>query len=154
MYCAQRADDIMLGKITYEGMTFERDSETGSYADRVPKSRRHEVSTLAYRRIDRMDLDPLYLAIMRRDIFRSITHRLIGEKVASYRTMLFNKPAERGTHLPWHRDPALQRLPNDQYLDRPWTRPRSPTDVCSWPGAVTSRRKIAGLGMNGCRTIS
>ncbi len=102
----QRADDIMLGTVTYEGMTFERDSETGEYADRVPKSRRHEVSTLAYRRIDRMDLDPLYLAIMRRDIFRSITRRLIGEKVASYRTMLFNKPAERGTHLPWHRDPA------------------------------------------------
>ena len=102
----QRADDIMLGNITYEGMTFERDSETGRYEDRVPKSRRHEVSTLAYRRIDRMDLDPLYLDIMRRGIFRSITRRLLGKKVASYRSMLFNKPAERGTHLPWHRDPA------------------------------------------------
>ena len=104
----QRADDIMLGKITYEGMTFERDSETGRYEDRVPKSPGHEVSTLAYRRIDRMDLDPLYLAVMRRGIFRSITRRLIGENVASYRTMLFNKPAERGTHLPWHRDPEYK----------------------------------------------
>jgi phytanoyl-CoA hydroxylase len=101
----QRADDIMLGKITYEGMTFERDSETGDYKDRVPKSRAHEVATLAYRRVDRMDLDPLYLGVMRQGVFRSITRRLIGENVVSYRSMLFNKPAERGTHLPWHRDP-------------------------------------------------
>ena len=102
----QRADDIMLGKITYEGMTFEQDSETGRYEDRVPKSSGHEVATLAYRRIDRMYLDPLCLGIMRRHIFRCITRRLIGERVATYRSMLFNKPAERGTHLPWHRDPS------------------------------------------------
>lgn len=100
----ERADAIMMGEVRYEGMRYELDSKTGSYEDRVGKTTRHEMATLQYRRIDRMDLDRKFLAYMRHPLFRSITRRLIGENVASYRAMLFNKPARQGTELPWHRD--------------------------------------------------
>ena len=100
----QRADEIMLGTVRYAGMRFELDSETGSYDERQRKSIGHEKSTLAYRRVDDMHLDPLFMGFLRRDIFRAITSRLIGDEVSTYRAMLFNKPANRGTHLPWHRD--------------------------------------------------
>ena len=100
----QRADDIMLGKVCYEGMLFELDSDSGRYDDRQRKSIGHEKSTLAYRRVDDMHLDPLFMSFLRHDIFRSITRRMIGDDVSTYRAMLFNKPANRGTHLPWHRD--------------------------------------------------
>ena len=100
----QRADDIMLGKVRYEGMRFELDSESGRYDDRQRKSVGHETSTLAYRRVDDMHLDPLFMSFLRHDIFRSITRHMIGDDVSTYRAMLFNKPANRGTHLPWHRD--------------------------------------------------
>ena len=100
----ERADAIMMGDVRYESMRYELDSKTGSYEDRVGKTTRHEKATLQYRRIDRLDLDRLFLAYMRHPLFRAVTRRLIGENVASYRAMLFNKPARQGTELPWHRD--------------------------------------------------
>ena len=78
----ERSDAIMMGDVRYENMRYELDSKTGSYGDRVAKTTQHEKATLQYRRIDRLDKDPLFLAYMRHPLFRSITLRLIGGKVA------------------------------------------------------------------------
>jgi ectoine hydroxylase-related dioxygenase (phytanoyl-CoA dioxygenase family) len=59
---------------------------------------------LDYRRLDELHHDPLFLAYMQNPIFREITRRHIGEDVSIFRSMLMNKPANKGTVLPWHQD--------------------------------------------------
>ncbi|MBM3265827.1 MAG: phytanoyl-CoA dioxygenase family protein [candidate division Zixibacteria bacterium] len=99
-----RVDDIMLGKIRYDGLTMQLDSATGVYGDIPENTASFKGATLNYRRIDRLDLDPLFLTYMRHPLFREITLTLIGPDVSMFRAMFMNKPAGRGTPLPWHQD--------------------------------------------------
>jgi phytanoyl-CoA hydroxylase len=99
----QRMDDIMLGRFRYEGMLFQPDSETGLYAD-VPVGGEWAGPTLNYRKIELMEKDPLFLAYIQHPVFQEITRRVYGESVAIYRAMFMNKPARRGTVLPYHQD--------------------------------------------------
>ena len=98
----QRIDDIMLGHVRYENMRFQLDPR--SPEAKMGRDLSHEVSTLAYRRIDDLEQDPLFLAYMQHDLIRQITRRYIGENVSVFRSMFMNKPAERGTVLAWHQD--------------------------------------------------
>ena len=41
---------------------------------------------------------------MQHPLFRDLTRRRIGENVSVFRSMFMNKPASRGTELPWHQD--------------------------------------------------
>ena len=100
----QRLDDLMLGRIKIEGITFQLDGETGEYANLVQRTVGPSQKTLAYRRIDELHLDPLFLTYMQHPVFRQITRRYIGEEVSVFRSMLMNKPANKGTVLPWHQD--------------------------------------------------
>jgi ectoine hydroxylase-related dioxygenase (phytanoyl-CoA dioxygenase family) len=99
----QRMDEIMLGRVRYEGMMFQLDSETGVYRD-VPTGGEWAGPTLNYRRIDQLEKDPLFLRYIQHPAFREITRRVYGENVAIYRAMFMNKPAHRGTVLPYHQD--------------------------------------------------
>jgi hypothetical protein len=99
----RRADDLMLGRVRYEGMYFQPDSETGAYAD-VPAGGEWAGPTLSYRKIEQMEKDPLFLRYIQHPVFREITRRVYGENVAIYRAMFMNKPARRGTVLPYHQD--------------------------------------------------
>ncbi len=98
----QRIDDIMLGRIRYDNMRFQLDPK-------YPEAKRkrtigNEKSTLNYRRIDDLEQDPIFLAYMQHPLIRQITRRYIGEEVSVFRSMFMNKPAARGTELPWHQD--------------------------------------------------
>jgi phytanoyl-CoA hydroxylase len=99
----RRMDDIMLGRVRYEGMPCQLDSESGLYAD-VPVGGEWAGPTLNYRKIEQLEKDPLFLAYIQHPVFREITRRVYGENVAIYRAMFMNKPARRGTHLPYHQD--------------------------------------------------
>lgn len=103
----QRMDDIMLGRYSYEGMFFQLDSETGAYGD-VPSGSRWAGSTLNYRKIQDLERDPLFLAYIQHPVFREITRRIYGENIAVFRSMFMNKPAHRGTVLPYHQDGGTQ----------------------------------------------
>jgi hypothetical protein len=111
----QRIDQIMLGEapVEYDRMLMQLDSSTGNYGEMPPQTKGFKGATLAYRKIQDLELDPLFLAYMRRPLFRSICARVYGEEtpIACFRAMFMNKPAERGTLLPWHQD-------RWSYLDR------------------------------------
>jgi hypothetical protein len=111
----QRIDDIMLGKapVNYDRMLMQLDSATGKYEDAGQMTKGHKGARLDYRKIQELEFDPLFLAFMQRPIFRDICARAYGPGVpiAAFRAMFMNKPAQRGTWLPWHQD-------RWSYLDR------------------------------------
>lgn len=103
-----RIDDIMLGKagVAYERMLMQLDSDTGHYADAGVQSKGFKGATLNYRKIQDLEYDPLFLAYLQRPVFREICARVYGADtpIASFRAMFMNKPARKGTWLPWHQD--------------------------------------------------
>ena len=104
----QRIDDIMLGKasVNYDRMMMQLDSGSGKYEDAGAQSKGFKGSTLDYRKIQELEFDPLFLAYMQKPIFREICAKVYGPNttVAAFRAMFMNKPARKGTFLPWHQD--------------------------------------------------
>ncbi len=103
-----RIDDIMLGRadVDYERMLMQLDSSDGQYENAGTQSKGHKGATLDYRKIQDLEFDPLFLEYMQRPIFQEICDRIYGEDtpIAAFRAMFMNKPAHRGTLLPWHQD--------------------------------------------------
>jgi hypothetical protein len=113
----RRIDDIMLGtaSIDYDRILMQLDSTTGNYGDAGEQSKGWKGSTLAYRKIQDLELDDLFCEYTERPIFREICERVYGPEtpIACFRAMFMNKPAKQGTVLPWHQDAwtALDRQP-------------------------------------------
>jgi hypothetical protein len=104
----QRLDDIMLGKadVDYDRMLMQLDSETGRYEDAGVQSNGFKGATLAYRKIQNLEHDPLFRSYLEMPIFREICDNIYGDgaPISCFRAMFMNKPAQRGTILPWHQD--------------------------------------------------
>ena len=104
----QRIDDIMLGRarVHYDRMLMQLDSESGKYEDAGAMTKGFKGATLNYRKIQELEFDPLFLEFMQRDIFRELCCRAYGTAtpIAAFRAMFMNKPAHKGTWLPWHQD--------------------------------------------------
>ena len=102
-----RADAMMLGELTYEGLFFQRDSETNRYAD-LEYGKGWEGPTLNYRKIEKLELDPVYRAWIENELFERVARALIADAatagVAIYRAFLMNKSSRGGSNLPWHQD--------------------------------------------------
>jgi hypothetical protein len=111
----ERIDDIMMGRapVDYARLLMQLDSSDGRYENAPAQSHGHKGATLAYRKIQDLEHDPLFLSFMQRPIFRAVCARAYGEGVpiAAFRAMFMNKPARQGTLLPWHQD-------RWNYLDR------------------------------------
>jgi phytanoyl-CoA hydroxylase len=103
-----RIDDIMLGKaeVDYDKMLMQLDSDSGKYEDAGEQSKGFKGSTKDYRKIQDLEYDPLFLSYMQEPIFRDICARIYGPNasISCFRAMFMNKPARRGTWLPWHQD--------------------------------------------------
>jgi hypothetical protein len=102
-----RIDDIMLGKarVDYNKMLMQLDSDTGKYEDAGEQSKGHKGATLDYRKIQDLEFDPLFLQCMQQPLFEDICRREYGNiPVSCFRAMFMNKPANKGTFLPWHQD--------------------------------------------------
>lgn len=110
----QRMDDIMMGRapLDYDRMLMQLDREPGN-GKMGPQTKGHKGATLSYRKIQDLELDPLFLAFMQKPIFRHICERVHGPETAidCFRAMFMNKPAKEGTALRWHQD-------RWNYLDR------------------------------------
>jgi hypothetical protein len=104
----QRIDDIMLGKapVDYDRMMMQLDSESGKYEEVGPQTKGFKGATLNYRKMQDLEFDPLFLAYIKRPIFREICAHVYGPEtpIAAFRAMFMNKPAHKGTYLPWHQD--------------------------------------------------
>ncbi len=98
-----RADEIMLGTVSYPGLFFQHDTATGDYAD-LEFGKGYQGPSLNYRKIEKLERDPLFSAWIENPLFEAIARRLIAGPVAIYRAVLFNKASTGGTYLPWHQD--------------------------------------------------
>jgi len=98
-----RADDIMLGRVRPEPFFFQRDGETGRYEDLV-FGRGWEGPSLEYRKIEKLEADPIFRAWLENRLFERVVKAAIGPDVSIYRATLFTKGTRGGTVLPWHQD--------------------------------------------------
>ena len=103
----QRMDDIMLGKapIDYDKIMMQLDREPGKNSP-GPQSRGHKGATLLYRKIQNLELDPIFLEYLQKPVFEEVCAKIYGEDtpVTCFRAMFMNKPAHEGTQLTWHQD--------------------------------------------------
>lgn len=99
-----RADEIMLGKVTYPGLFFQHDSATGRYED-LEYGKGWRGPSLAYRKLEKLELDPLFWEWISSDVCRRVAARVYpNADVTLYRAILMNKHAGGGSDLPWHQD--------------------------------------------------
>lgn len=99
-----RVDAIMLGQISYPGLFFQHDSESGRYED-LEYGKGWKGPSLKYRKVEKLELDPLFWAWISNDVFRRLTARVYpGADVTLYRAFLMNKHIGGGSDLPWHQD--------------------------------------------------
>jgi ectoine hydroxylase-related dioxygenase (phytanoyl-CoA dioxygenase family) len=101
-----RIDDIMLGKVCHDGLFFQHDSDTGRYEDLVRRQGFVGPSD-HYRKIEKLEKDPLFRSYMGNPIFQRILHTIAPGPITLYRAVLFNKAAHGGTALPWHQDGGI-----------------------------------------------
>jgi phytanoyl-CoA hydroxylase len=102
----ERADAIMLGQVQYEGLYFQAESPSGAYAD-LPYGRGWQGPTLAYRKLEKLEKDPLFRAYLENELFERIARALIDDDIVLCRAVLMTKAARGGTPLPWHQDGGL-----------------------------------------------
>ena len=98
-----RADDLMLGRVAYPGMFFQKDTTSGNYDD-LTYGRGYEGPSLEYRKIEKLELDTVFRAWIDNPLFERVARAKIAGDVAIYRALLMTKAATGGTHLPWHQD--------------------------------------------------
>ncbi|MSU46216.1 MAG: phytanoyl-CoA dioxygenase family protein [Lacunisphaera sp.] len=104
----RRIDDIMQGKASadYGRMLMQLDGDTGKYEDAGEQTKGFKGATPNYRKIQDLEFDPLFLSYMQEPMYREICARVYGKEaeISASRAMFFNKPAHKGTWLPWHQD--------------------------------------------------
>ena len=98
-----RCDSILRGETDRSGLFFQADSETGRYED-LPRGLGWQGPSFAYRKIEKLERDPLFRAFLENDLFRRIAQAVHDGPLALCRAALFNKSAAGGTRLPWHQD--------------------------------------------------
>src|SRR3954468_8032617 len=102
----ERADDLMLGRVTYPGLFFQLDTDNGRYEDLV-FGRGYEGPSLNYRKIEKLEKDPLFRSFIENPLFERVSRALITGDVALYRAILMTKGDSGGSVLPWHQDGGL-----------------------------------------------
>lgn len=98
-----RADDLMFARVVHEGLFFQRDSPTGRYGE-LEFGRGWEGPSPCYRKIEKLERDPLFREWLQNAVFELVVRAVVGEEAALYRATLFTKSADGGTELPWHQD--------------------------------------------------
>jgi len=112
-----RLEDLMLARVPNDGLFFQRDSSSGRYED-LRFGRGFEGPSLDYRKIEKLERDPLFRAFIENPLFERIARSIVDGPIALYRAVVFNKGAQGGTALPWHQDAGdfwgIDRLPSLQ----------------------------------------
>jgi phytanoyl-CoA hydroxylase len=98
-----RSDDLMLGRLAYPGLFFQLDATTGRYRD-LPYGKGYQGPSPRYRKLEKLELDPLFFSWIACPLFGRIASALIPGDIALYRAVLWNNAALGGTALPWHQD--------------------------------------------------
>lgn len=100
---ADRANALMMSETPYPGMFFQHDAPTGRYED-LRFNAGWVGPSLHYRKIEKLELDPLFLTWIENPLFERITRALLSEPISLYRSVLWNKAPGAGMAVPWHQD--------------------------------------------------
>jgi len=120
-----RADAIMLGEVDPRPFFYQHDAASGRYED-APLGEGWVGPSRAYRKIEKLERDPVFLGWIENPLFAGVARALVGMDVALYRAILMTKAARGasgpgGTVLPWHQDAgALWGLDRDPRVQL-WT---------------------------------
>jgi phytanoyl-CoA hydroxylase len=101
-----RADEIMLGRVSYPGLFFQLDTDTGRYEDLV-FGRGYEGPSYNYRKIEKLEKDPSFRRWIENVLFERVGRAVIQGEIALYRAILMTKASAGGSVLPWHQDGGL-----------------------------------------------
>ncbi|WP_075298755.1 phytanoyl-CoA dioxygenase family protein [Stigmatella aurantiaca] len=99
----ERADDLMLGRVSYPGLFFQLDAPSGRYED-APLGLGWQGPSLDYRKLEKLELDPRFRAWLENPLFERIVRARIAGDIVLYRSILFHKGQAGGSNLPWHQD--------------------------------------------------
>ena len=99
----RRADAMMMGTLSYEGLFFQKDSDTNNYDD-LQYGKGWLGPSLDYRKLEKLEKDPVYLNWLENPLFERVAHAVIGDRVSIYRAFLMNKSSKGGSNLPFHQD--------------------------------------------------
>jgi phytanoyl-CoA hydroxylase len=99
----ERADDLMLGRVSYPGFFYQLDSPTGRYED-APLGLGWQGPSLRYRKLEKLEKDPLFLAWLENPLFERLCRARISGEIVIYRAILFHKGETGGSEVPWHQD--------------------------------------------------
>lgn len=115
-----RLEALVSGALPDPGLFFQRDAASGRYADVVNASG-WEGPDVPYRKIDRMELDPVFAAWVANPLFERVARAMLPAPIRLYRAVAFSKAARCGSETPWHQDGGqlwgLSRVPSLQF----WT---------------------------------
>ena len=73
----QRVDDLMSARVRHEGLFFQRDSPTGRYQD-LEFGKGFEGPSNDYRKIEKLEIDPLFRAFIGNALHERIARAQIG----------------------------------------------------------------------------
>ncbi|MBA3708348.1 MAG: phytanoyl-CoA dioxygenase family protein [Planctomycetes bacterium] len=100
----ERIDAYMLGRRSGDRLMMQVDLG-GDYGAMAEMTTGSKGTRLDYRKIENLETDPLFRDYMSTPIFRDACARAYGVGgIAIFRAMFMNKPARKGTMLPWHQD--------------------------------------------------
>jgi len=100
-----RIDAIMLGQVDVPGLMMQLDGG-GAYDALPAQTAGFKGPRLDYRKIENLERDALFLTYLQHPLFRRIAAEIYGAHadIGCFRAMFMNKPAQKGTVLPWHQD--------------------------------------------------
>ena len=116
----ERAEDLMLGRVSDPGLFFQLDSTTGRYED-APIGLGWQGPSLAYRKLEKLEKDSRFCAWLSNPLFERIARTVIQDSVVIYRALLFNKGASAGSDIPWHQDGGSLWGLSEEPLLQIWT---------------------------------
>lgn len=104
----ERMTALTSGHLDHTPFFFQHDADTGRYED-APLGLGWVGPSPAYRKVEKLEQDPLVFAFLQNPLFEALARRVIDGPVHLYRTILMTKPslrdhAQGGTDLPWHQD--------------------------------------------------
>jgi phytanoyl-CoA hydroxylase len=103
-----RIDAIMLGDadVDYDRLMMQLDPRSGEPGDLGEQTLGFKGPSLAYRKIEGLEIDARFLTLVQHPLAAAICRRMygVGVPVATFRSMFMNKPARGGTPLVWHQD--------------------------------------------------
>jgi hypothetical protein len=99
----ERLEDLVAGRRPDPGLFFQPDAPTGRYEDVVNEDG-WRGPDVAYRKIDRMELDDLFRAWVGNPLFARLCAAVHPGGATLYRAVVFSKAPRLGTALPWHQD--------------------------------------------------